>query len=87
MLIDTFGRPMASAKREVPITDPRLVLFASQAETAFRLLELGVVCVHCGQPPTMANHPKDPNFKMECACCIRVLRNPIAPERREKILS
>lgn len=86
MLVDVVGNVLRSQKREVVISDPKLVTFASQAETAFRLLELGVVCVHCGQPPTGANHPSDANWKLECACTTRVLQNPRAI-RREKILS
>lgn len=76
MLLDPHGNLVTSKKREAVITDPKLVTFAAQADTAFRLLELGVVCVHCAQPPVMRNHPSDPNWTMECACRVRVLRNP-----------
>lgn len=76
MLIDVAGRPLVSSKREVRISDPKLVRFAAQADTAFRLLELTVVCLHCGGTPTMANAPSDQHFKMECACSVRVLKNP-----------
>ena len=85
MLVDVVGNVLRSQKREVVISDPKLVTFAAQAETAFRHLELGVVCVHCGQPPRMGNAPTDANWKMECACSVRVLRNPAV--KREKILS
>jgi hypothetical protein len=85
MLVSVDGRPLASEKREKVITDPRLVTFASQADVAFRLLDLGVVCVHCGQPPVCNNHPSDAHWKMECPCTTRVLKNP-AP-KREQLLS
>jgi hypothetical protein len=65
-----------ATKREVVISDPRLTVFAAQADTAFRHLELTVVCVTCGGTPQMANAPTDALWKMECACSVRVLRNP-----------
>ena len=77
-ILDATGAPVRSKKREVLISDPKLVTFAAQADTAFRLLELAVVCTHCAQPPRMANHPSDPNFVMECGCTVRRLRNPRA---------
>jgi hypothetical protein len=75
-----------ATKREIVIHDSRLALFASQAGTAFGHLELGVVCVHCQQPPQMANHQTDDNWKMECDCTVRVLKNPMR-SRRDKILN
>jgi hypothetical protein len=75
-----------ATKREVVITDPRLAMFASQADVAFRHLELTVVCLHCGGTPQMANHQTDDHWKMECACTVRVLKNPMQT-LRDKILS
>jgi hypothetical protein len=45
-----------------------------------------VVCLHCGGTPQMANHQTDDHWKMECACTVRVLKNPMQT-RRDKILS
>lgn len=76
MLLDPLGRMVTSEKREVRITDPRVAKFAAFADDVFRQLELTVVCVHCGGTPKMSNAPTDANWRMECVCCVRVLRNP-----------
>jgi hypothetical protein len=70
MLVDTANRGI------VRNTDPRLAKFASQADTAFRLLGLTVVCLKCGGTPKMSNHETDTNWEMNCACTRRVLVNP-----------
>jgi hypothetical protein len=68
------GHP--ATKREVRITDPRLAKFAAFADDAFRQLQLAVICPTCKQPPVCNNAPTDTNWRMECACMVRVLRNP-----------
>lgn len=74
VILNPLGQP--ATKREIRITDPRLAKFAAYADDAFRKLALGVVCVHCGQPPTCNNAVTDTNWKLECGCTVRMLRNP-----------
>lgn len=75
MLIDVHGRPLAG-KREKVFTNPDIARYVSIADTPFRVLELTVVCLHCGATPKMANHPSDGTWFMECSCLKRVLKNP-----------
>lgn len=63
-------------KREVRINDARLAKFAAFADDAFRQLELAVICPDCKQPPVCNNSTHDTFWRMECACRVRVLRNP-----------
>ena len=70
----TTGLP--ANKREVRITNPGLAKFAAFADDAFRQLKLTVVCLECGQTPQMANASTDSQWRMECGCTVRVLRNP-----------
>ena len=58
------------------ITNPALARVAAMADEAFRQLGFTVVCLACGETPRMANHAGDEHWKMECACAVRVLRNP-----------
>ena len=79
MLLDPRGNLVTSQKREIRISNPRVAKFAAYADDVFRQLDLTVVCVGCGGTPVMANAPGDANWKMECACRVRVLKNPDAP--------
>ena len=56
--------------------DPRVARVAVHCDDVFRLMHLTVVCLHCGETPTMGNHPTDPSWTMECTCTKRVLVNP-----------
>ncbi len=76
MLVDPHGRTITSQKTEKVVTNPEIARFVSQADAPFRALGLTVVCLTCGGTPQMDNHPSDATWKMECACSIRVLRNP-----------
>ena len=76
MLVDPLGHLVTSQKREIRITDARLAKFAAFADDAFRQLDLAVICPQCKQPPVCNNAITDTTWKMECACCVRVLRNP-----------
>ena len=67
---------LATAKRQIPITDKRLAVVAANADEAFRQLHLTVVCLHCGETPRMGNHPSDASWRMDCACSARTLVNP-----------
>ena len=66
----------SATKREIVFGDPKIATFASQADVVFRILELGVVCATCGEPPVMGNAPQDALWKMECACAVRLLKPP-----------
>lgn len=80
MLVDPQGHTLTRhAKRQIPITDPRIARVAANCDDVFRLLHLTVVCIHCGETPAMGNHPTDMSWKMECSCSRRSLVNP---ERR-----
>ena len=68
------GQP--ATKRTVRIENPQLAKFAAYADDAFRKLELTVVCQTCGGTPTGGNASTDTMWKLECACTVRVLRNP-----------
>jgi hypothetical protein len=74
VILNALGHP--ATKREVRITDPKLATFAAFADDAFRKLNLGVVCPDCRQPPVCNNAVTDTHWRMECACCVRILRNP-----------
>lgn len=76
MLLDPTGRLVTSDKREVQFTNPDIARFASMADVPFKVLELTVVCIHCGGTPQMSNHPTDQRWFMECACLKRVLTPP-----------
>ena len=78
MLLDPNGRALTRmpSKRQVTITDPRVARIAAHSDDVFRLLHLTVVCLHCGETPTMGNHPSDAAWKMECGCTKRTLVNP-----------
>ena len=67
---------MPATKPEIRVTDPRLAKFAAFADDAFRHLELAVICPYCKQPPVCNNAVTDTNWKMECSCRVRILRNP-----------
>jgi hypothetical protein len=75
MLIDVLGRPL-SAKREIRTSDARVAKFAAFADDVFRQLHLTVVCPTCGGTPVMNNAATDSQWRMECNCAVRVLRNP-----------
>lgn len=76
MLLDATGKCVTSQKREIVTTNPDIARFASMADTPFRVLELTVVCMHCGGTPQMRNSPGDTTWKMECSCSVRILKNP-----------
>ncbi len=75
MLVDPQGHVL-SGKRTVQFSNPALAKIAAHADDAFRLMELTVVCLHCGATPVMNNHPSDAQWAMECGCVRRVLVNP-----------
>lgn len=76
MLVDPTGQILSSNKREVRFTHPGLARVAANADEAFKMLHLTVVCVDCGGTPRMNNHPADAQWAMECSCMRRVLVNP-----------
>lgn len=76
VIIDPRGRPVTSSKREIRISNPRVAKFAAFADDVFRQLSLTVVCVTCGATPQMNNAPTDTQWRMECSCSVRILRNP-----------
>ena len=80
MLIDPYGRAVTSQKREIATTNPHIARFASMADVPFQQLRLTVVCQDCGRTPHMANASTDDNWKMECDCTVRVLKNPGRPQ-------
>lgn len=75
MLVDPTGAPL-EGRRTVKFQNPALARVAANADEAFRMLELTVVCVHCGATPRMQNHPADAQWAMECECVRRILVNP-----------
>jgi hypothetical protein len=81
MLLDPSGNLLATStgKREIRISDPRLAKMAALADELFRQMVLTVVCPTCGGTPICRNHHRDPEWKMECNCAVRVMRNPDAP--------
>lgn len=74
MIVLPNGQP--ARKREVRTSNARIAKFAAYADDVFRKLELGVVCVHCGQGVVCNNAATDSYWKMECGCTVRVLTNP-----------
>lgn len=78
MLVDPTGALLTrpSGKRVVKFTNPKLAVIAANADDAFRLLQLTVVCIHCGATPECRNHASDVLWKMTCGCTERVLVNP-----------
>lgn len=78
MLLDFLGRTIASRKREVQVSNPRVAKFAAFADDVFKQLDLTVVCVHCGGTPEGQNAVTDAKWKLECPCTVRILTNPDA---------
>ena len=76
MLLDPNGALLTPGQRTERFDNPALARVASNVGEAFRMLELTVVCVHCGATPKMGNHPSDPQWTMECPCVLRLLVNP-----------
>lgn len=76
MLLDPRGNLVTSQKRELVVTNPDIARFAAMADGPFKWLNLTVVCTNCGGTPVGKNHPNDPSWKLECACTVRVLKNP-----------
>lgn len=79
MLIDIHGRQLRSSKREIACTDSAIATFAATAESVFGILKLTVICPACKETPRMANQVMDTLWRMECACTVRVLKNPGEP--------
>jgi hypothetical protein len=82
MLVDPTGQILQrpSAKRTVTLTNPKLAVIAANAEEAFQLMHLTVVCVHCGGTPIGRNALTDGTWKLECGCTVRTMDNP-KPQR------
>lgn len=74
MLLDATGQ--LATKREIKVRDAKIAKFAAYADDVFRQLALTVICVKCLETPKMANHRSDAQWKMECSCTVRVLKNP-----------
>jgi hypothetical protein len=79
MLLDAAGRVYRSVKRQIRFTDPAIATFAATAESVFGVLKLTVICPACKETPRMANSVTDAHWKMECACSVRILKNPGEP--------
>ena len=75
-LYDPFGVPLIK-RAEVVITNPKIAQFAAIADEPFRQLGLTVVCLKCKATPTMSNDPGDTQWRMDCPCTTRVLKNPM----------
>lgn len=79
MLVDVLNRPLQTHKRQVSVTAPQLAKFAAFADDAFRQLELTVICPRCKMTPAGNNAATDSTWRLECACTVRVMKNPNVP--------
>lgn len=75
-ILNPAGQIVSTEKREIRVTDPRVVRVAANVDEVFRQMDLTVVCVRCGSGFKGNNHPSDSTFVMECECTIRRLVNP-----------